>query len=230
MRRASVQVVLLAVLGGLWAWHRDTGLRMHSTAVTLANGAVYEVDVHRVYSEGWRRQVQRAFPERELLDPSVPSELLRGRRIAGRGASWLTRGQVLLTNTYNASVWWLSDAFADAQASYDAWKAERALRSEEENFETIAIDIRRNGAALPIAGTVGDEIFVSVKELELLYAQIPGSAVAHGLYDLNDWFCAEYTDGLEMVIIGKYMLHVVDGRVVRVVGGRGRFDGLGNGR
>ncbi len=222
-----MQVVALAALGCLWAWNFDTGLRAHSTRVDLANGTVYELDVHRVYSDGWRRQVHGAALERELLDEHVPLDWVRGRRVAGKGASWLTRGQVLLTNTYNSSVWWLSDAFADAQASYDEWRADRAMRSQEENFETIAIDIRRNGEALPIAGAVGDAIFVSVKELELLYAQIPGSAVAHGLYETTDWFYAEYTDGLEMVIIGKYMLHVVDGRVVRIVGGRSRFDGIG---
>lgn len=203
---------------------------MHSIAMALANGSMYEVDVHRVYSDGWRRQVHGADLERELLDESVPLAWTRSRRVAGKGASWLTRGEVLMSNTYNAFVWRLSDAFADAQASYAGWRAERELRGQEENYETIAIDIRRNGKALPIAGAVGDAIFVSVKEVELLHAQIPGAAVSHGQYDLNDWFYAEYTDGLEMVIIGKYMLHVVDGRVVRVVGGRGRFDGVGHGR
>lgn len=221
-----MQVVALAALGCVWAWNFDTGLRMHSTTVELSNGSVYEVDVHRVYSEGWRRQVHAVRLERELLD-GAPLEWGRSRRVAGRSASWLTRAEVLLYNTYNTSVWWLTDTFADAQASFADWRAERERKGHEENHETVAIDIRRNGKALPIAGVVGDAVFVSVKEVELLYAQIPGAAVSHGLYDLNDWFYAEYTDGLEMVIIGKYMLHVVDGRVVRIVGGRGRFDGVG---
>jgi hypothetical protein len=227
--RSTVHVVALAALGCIWAWNLDTGLRVHSIAVELANGSVYEVDVHRVYSDGWRRQVHAVRMERELLD-GAPLEWVRARRVAGRSASWLTHAEVWLYNAYNTSVWWMTDTFADAQASFSDWRAEREMRSHEENHETFAIDIRRNGKVLPIAGVVGDAIFISVKEVELLYAQIPGAAVSHGLYDLNDWFYAEYTDGLEMVIIGKYMLHVVDGRVVRVVGGRGRFDGVGRGR
>ena len=223
-----MQVVALAAVCCLCLWNLDTGLRTHAVSVRLANGVVYEVDVHRVYSPGWRQQVQGRGDDggRELLDVALPPELLRVRRHAGAGASWLTRGKVLLINSGNTVIWWLTDALDGAQAAYAGWADGRRQRSAEENHETIAIDIRRDGVALPLPGEVGDAIFTSVKEQELLFARIPGSAVHHGLYAMDDWFHAEFTDGLEMVIIGKYMLHVVDGRVVRIVGGRGRFDGM----
>lgn len=227
--RASIQVVALSAICCVWLWNVDSGVRTHSATVELANGAVYEVDVHRVFSPGWRRQVLAwdARCERELLETGIPLDQLRYVRRAAAGASWWTRAKLLLLNSGNTVIWWLDDACDDVRAAYSAWAEDRRMRAAEEDFETIAIDIRRNGKPLPLAGEVGDALFISIKELELLCAQIPGSAVHHGLYTMDDWFHVEFSDGLEMVIIGKYMLHVLDGRVIRIVGGRGRFDAIG---